>query len=204
MIPVRPPYLIRKYFDNLVWNIPTEEKIIYLTFDDGPIPEVTPWVIDTLNQFNAKATFFCIGDNVQKHPEIYDLLRTNNHAIGNHTFNHLSGWVTDDHLYCRNVINASQLITSRYFRPPYGRIKPSQLRMLKKRFKIILWDVLSKDYDTRLTGEQCYHNVIDYAKPGSIVVFHDSLKAYDRLKYALPRVLEYFTKKGFVFKAVVV
>ncbi|MEO8148735.1 MAG: polysaccharide deacetylase family protein [Bacteroidia bacterium] len=202
MIPIRPPYLIRKYFNSLVWNIPTEEKIIYLTFDDGPIPDVTPWVIETLDQFNAKATFFCIGDNVKKHPGIFELIKSNKHAVGNHTFNHLSGWVTNDADYFENINKANELIQSKYFRAPYGRIKPSQIKFLKNHYKIIMWDVLSKDYDLKRTGESCYQNVIDYAQPGSVIVFHDSLKAKERLQYALPKVLEYYTERDFVFKVI--
>lgn len=203
MIPVRPPYLLRKYFKSLVWNIPTEEKVIYLTFDDGPIPDVTPFVIEELSKYNAKATFFCIGDNVQKHPEIFQQIKANKHSIGNHTHNHLSGWITDDETYFENINKANEVIQSNFFRPPYGRIKPSQIAMLKQQYKIIMWDVLSKDYDIKQTGETCFKNVIDYAHAGSIVIFHDSLKANERLQYALPRVLDHFSELGFSFKAIV-
>lgn len=202
MIPVRPPFLIRKYFNSLVWNIPTEEKIIYLTFDDGPIPEITPWVLETLNQYNAKATFFCIGENVARHQDIFQLIKQNKHVVGNHTYNHLKGWVTNDADYFENIYKANEIIRSKYFRPPYGRIKTSQIKILKHYYKIIMWDVLSKDYDLKLTGDICYNNVIDHAKPGSVVLFHDSIKASGRLEYALPKVLEYYSKLGYSFKSI--
>ncbi len=199
---VRPPYFVRKYFNELVWNIPTEEKIIYLTFDDGPIPEVTPWVLQTLEHYHAQATFFCVGDNANRYPQLFEQLKNSVHTHANHTFNHLNGWKTRDKDYLKNISKANLTIQSKFFRPPYGRITPTQIHILKKHYKIIMWDVLSKDYNTTLTGEQCFQNVIQHAKSGSIVVFHDSIKAKERLYYALPKVLDYYTKLGFRFEAI--
>lgn len=202
MIPVRTPYIVRKYFNDMVWNLPTEEKILYLTFDDGPIPEVTPWIMETLSQYNAGGTFFLIGENVRRHPEIFAHLKDRNFVYGNHTYNHISGWKARDEEYYRNIQKAQELINSAYFRPPYGRITRSQLSTLKNHYKIIMWDVLSKDYDMRLSGIQCAEKVIQFAKPGSIVVFHDSIKARERIQYALPKVLEHFSMDGYSFKSI--
>jgi peptidoglycan/xylan/chitin deacetylase (PgdA/CDA1 family) len=199
---VRPPYFLRKYFNELVWNIPTEEKTIYLTFDDGPIPEVTPWVLQTLERYNAQATFFCVGDNANRYPKLFEQLKNSNHTHANHTYNHLNGWKTNDKDYFKNISRANLTIQSKFFRPPYGRITPTQIHVIKKHYKIIMWDVLSKDYNTTLTGEQCFQNVILNAKPGSIVVFHDSIKAKERLQYALPKVLEHYSNLGYRFNAI--
>jgi peptidoglycan/xylan/chitin deacetylase (PgdA/CDA1 family) len=191
--------LYRLLYPSLTWRIQTEEKIIYLTFDDGPIPVVTEWVLETLSKFNAKATFFCIGDNIKKHPDIFEKLKQSGHTIGNHTMNHLNGWKTENKTYFDNVNECNRYITTRIFRPPYGRIKSKQIMELKKQFNIIMWDVLSKDYDTCLTGEQCFNRVRSQSRAGSIIVFHDSLKAESRLRYALPATLEYFSQRGFKF-----
>ena len=199
---VRPPYFLRKYFYELVWNIPTDEKIIYLTFDDVPIPEVTPWVLQTLQQYNAQATFFCVGDNANRYPHIFEQLKNSHHTVANHTNNHLNGWHTRDKDYFKNISKANLTIQSKFFRPPYGRITHTQIHVIKKHYKIIMWDVLSKDYNTTLTGEQCFQNVITHAKPGSIVVFHDSVKAKERLQYALPKVLKYYSDLGYRFKVI--
>lgn len=192
----------------MLWNKSRTEKVIYLTFDDGPIPNVTEFVLKTLKAFNAKATFFCIGDNIVKHPEIYAKVIKDSHAIGNHTFNHLKGWKTDDETYLQNTLKCQQLTQTNLFRPPYGRIKKSQIASLQSlvqspksdsKLNIVMWDVLSGDFDIKLSPEKCYQNVIKHTENGSIIVFHDSLKAFDRLEYALPRVLKYFTDKGFTF-----
>lgn len=201
MIPVRPPYILQKCLSSILWKVDVNQKILYLTFDDGPIPHVTPFVIDLLAKYNAKATFFCIGDNVKKHPHIYNELLSQNHTTGNHTFNHLNGWGTNDEAYLNNIKMAAQLINSNYFRPPYGRIKPSQMRLINGNYKIVLWDVLSKDYKQSLSGLQCFNNVKHNARPGSVVLFHDSIKAFARLKVALPLTLKYFTDEGYIFKA---
>lgn len=186
----------------MVWNIPTQEKTLYLTFDDGPVPEATPYVLDLLKQYNAQATFFCVGENVKKHPALFRRILDEGHATGNHTYHHLNGWKTKNHTYISNIGSADGLIHSRLFRPPYGKLKLSQYAHLKSHYSIIMWDVLSKDYDQSITGEQCLQRVIRKTKPGSILVFHDSIKAFERMQYALPRTLEYFSKKGFAFKKI--
>jgi len=202
MYLVKTPELIQNLFPNFTWRIPSADKSIYLTFDDGPIPEVTPWVIDLLAEFDAKATFFCVGQNVQKHPNIYLKLRRNGHTIGSHTNNHISGWSTENIPYFHNVRRGATLVKSPIFRPPYGRIKPSQVPFLMRHYHIIMWDVLSGDFDPKITKEQCLENVIDHAESGSVVVFHDSLKAEEKLKYVLPKVLEHFSDEGFAFKSI--
>lgn len=219
MYLIKSPLLLKWYYPSLLWNKSRTEKVIYLTFDDGPIPNVTDFVLKTLKVFNAKATFFCIGDNIVKHPEVFERVKTDGHTIGNHTFNHLKGWKTDDKTYFENMLKCQQLTQTELFRPPYGRIRKSQIRSLElgvrnseykalnnlqlqthhSKLKIVMWDVLSGDFDTKLSPEKCYQNVIKHTENGSIIVFHDSLKAFDRLSYALPKVLAYFTEKGFAF-----
>ncbi len=201
MYLVRTPQFVQKLFPNFVWKMPANEKVIYLTFDDGPIPEVTPWVMETLNQFNAKGTFFCVGENVKQFPELLLRLREEGHSIGNHTFNHLNGWQTENITYLRNVRKGAHAVRSELFRPPYGRVKPSQAKFLNRHYRVVMWDVLSGDFDPNISQEQCLDNVLKNATEGSIIVFHDSLKANDKLHYVLPRVLEYFSEKGFVFNA---
>lgn len=219
MYLIKSPFLLKWYYPSLLWNKSRTDKVIYLTFDDGPIPNVTDFVLKTLKVFNAKATFFCIGDNIVKHPEVFERVKTDGHAIGNHTFNHLKGWKTDNETYLENTLKCQELTQSNLFRPPYGRIKKSQIRSLElgawssesnapnnpqltthnSKLDIVMWDVLSGDFDINLSPEKCYQNVIKHTENGSIIVFHDSLKAFDRLAYALPRVLAYFTEKGFTF-----
>ncbi|WP_421942517.1 polysaccharide deacetylase family protein [Pedobacter sp.] len=216
MYLVKSPLLLKWYYPSLLWNKSRKEKVIYLTFDDGPIPNVTDFVLKTLKAFNAKATFFCIGDNISKYPEVFERVKNDGHAIGNHTFNHLKGWITDDETYVNNFLKCQELTQTNLFRPPYGRIKKSQVRSLKSlvlnqidsrlltsdcRLQIVMWDTLSGDFDINLAPEKCYQNVIKHTRNGSIIVFHDSLKAFDRLEYALPRVLKYFADKGFVFSS---
>ena len=198
---VKTPALLKYVYPGLTWNKSRTENAIYLTFDDGPIPQVTPFVLETLAQFEAKATFFCIGDNMQKHPEIFEAVKAGRHAIGNHTFNHLRGWNTPDELYLENVEQCNQLVKTRLFRPPYGRAKKSQLAVLKKQYEVIMWDVLSGDFDPDLSPEKCYQNVVAKSSNGSIVVFHDSLKAWPRLEYVLPKALAFWQDKGYVFKS---
>lgn len=181
----------------------TEEKELYLTFDDGPIPGVTPWVLDTLASFHAKATFFCIGRNAAENPAILQRIRTEGHVVGNHTWDHPRGRRTGTFSYLRNVLRCQSVTGSRLFRPPYGSITRRQAAALRTRFDLVLWDVLSGDFDTRLDGETCLRNAISNVKPGSIIVFHDSLKAEERLRYALPRTLEHLGKQGYRFKALV-
>lgn len=201
MFLAKTPAFLQFLMPSYTWRVPTSEKILYLTFDDGPIPLVTPWVLETLRTYAAKATFFCVGDNVQKHPEVFQQLISEGHAVGNHTFNHLNGWKTETSTYLENVAQCSQVFNSKLFRPPYGRLKPQQLKALKKDFRIVMWDVLSGDFSQKLSGETCLQHVVQYARSGSIVVLHDSLKAERNLRYVLPRVLEHFRGLGFRFEA---
>lgn len=194
------PWLIRLMMPSeLVWK-GKGKKTIYLTFDDGPIPEVTPLVLGILNHYQVKATFFCVGENVSKHPDIYEMVLAHDHAVGNHTFHHLKGWKTEQDTYLEDVTHCSEYVRTKLLRPPYGRITNGQLRRLKDHYKIIMYSVLTGDYDKRLSKEQVLNNALRYTKNGSIVVFHDSLKAADRMLYALPLFLEHFIKKGYTFE----
>ncbi|MCE6987508.1 polysaccharide deacetylase family protein [Dyadobacter sp. CY323] len=197
------PFWLKAFFPGFTWRIPTQEKQIFLTFDDGPIPEITEWVLDTLKQFNAKATFFCIGDNVRKHPDVFQKVLLDGHAIGNHTFNHMNGWKTEDEIYLENIDKCTKQlnVNTNLFRPPYGRIKKSQSRMVLHERKIIMWDVLSGDFSKNITPQLCLEKTIRYTRPGSIILFHDSLKASENMQYALPKFLEHFTQEGFSFAA---
>ena len=195
----KTPFILPLIYPNLTWKISTDEKVIYLTFDDGPIPEVTEFVLNTLNQFNAKATFFCIGENVRKHPAILDRVIEQGHSIGNHTYNHLNGWKHPSSTYVENVSKAASFTSSSLFRPPYGRISWKQIKALKQSYRIIMWDVLSGDFDTSLTAENCIENVLKHTESGSIIVFHDSEKAWPRLEKTLPFVLEKLKEKGYDF-----
>jgi peptidoglycan/xylan/chitin deacetylase (PgdA/CDA1 family) len=202
MYLVKTPWLLKKLYPELIWNINQTNRCIYLTFDDGPIPIVTTYILNILKQYNAKATFFCIGDNVNKHPDIFKQLITDGHAIGNHTYNHLKGWKTDNETYLDNFLQADKLLDTSLFRPPYGRIKKRQIKDLQTArpdIKIIMWDVLSGDFDINLKPEDCLKNVLNHTEAGSIVVFHDSLKAFDRVKHTLPRAMEAWSKAGYEF-----
>ncbi|MFY8182031.1 MAG: polysaccharide deacetylase family protein [Flavobacterium sp.] len=202
---VKAHWTIKKLFSNYVWDIPNNENKVYLTFDDGPTPEITEWVLSNLKEYNAKATFFCIGDNVRKYPDIFQKVINEGHSIGNHTFNHLNGWKTNTSDYIKNVklyeTEHCKLNTEycKLFRPPYGKIKPSQSKILRKfGYKIIMWDIISYDFDNTISMEKCLENVLKNVKSGSIIVFHDSKKAFTNLEYVLPRTLEFLKKKGFV------
>ncbi len=201
MYLIRTPEFIQKMFPNFIWKIPTKEKVIYLTFDDGPIPELTPWVMETLAEYNAKGTFFCVGENVKKNPELIDSLRNNGHSVGNHSYNHLNGWQTENITYLRNVRKGAHAVHSELFRPPYGRVKPSQAKFLNRHYRVVMWDVLSGDFDPNITKEQCLGNVLKNTKEGSIIVFHDNLKAEEKLRYVLPMVLEHYSALGYRFEA---
>lgn len=214
---------MRWMYPGLIWDMQVEEdeKILYLTFDDGPHPIATHFVLDHLKQYNAKATFFCIGNNVVKHPAIYKRILDEEHAVGNHTYNHLNGWKVKDKEYIDNVLSAAGVIDSKLFRPPYGRITKFQSAVLRKQlavsskqaaieqpstinnqqFSIIMWSVLSGDWDNKIDGKKCYENVVLNAKSGSIVVFHDSAKAFEKLQFVLPKVLEYYTGKNYLLKS---
>jgi peptidoglycan/xylan/chitin deacetylase (PgdA/CDA1 family) len=208
---VKTNRLIKLLFSNYVWDIPNHENKVFLTFDDGPAPEITEWVLDQLQQYDAKATFFCIGNNIEKHPEIFNKIITQGHAFGNHTFNHLKGWETDTNEYIENTRRCSLFMrekgtgisykedTFELFRPPYGKIKTSQSRTLRRLgYKIIMWDVLSRDFDKTITPEKCLKNVLKNVETGSIIVFHDSIKADQNLKYVLPKTLALLKERGFV------
>ncbi len=207
MYRVKTPWWLPKLFPRtLAWKMPAgqHEPAVYLTFDDGPHPVATPYVLEQLRLYNAKATFFCIGKNVVERPELFEQIKDAGHAAGNHTHNHLNGWKTDTPVYISNIAEAHRYIGSHLFRPPYGRIRRSQAYMLHasaQPFKVIMWDVLSADFDTDITPQQCLDNVLGNIVPGSIVVFHDSAKAWDRMSYALPEVLAYCKKKGWACKS---
>jgi len=202
MIFPRPPFLLRILtLGSVNWRIPVKEKCIYLTFDDGPIPEITPWVLKTLSTFDAHATFFCVGENVNKHSDIYKQLLKAGHRTGNHSFHHMQAWNNTKEIYLNDVAQAHELIDSRLFRPPHGQLTIPLIHALKKNFSIVLWSLLSYDFDESITPEKCLSILFKYTKPGDIVVFHDSLKAEPRLKYALPRFLKHFQSKGFVFRS---
>lgn len=196
------PKIIRPFTKGLTWNFPTEKPRLYLTFDDGPIPVVTPAVLEILAQYNAKATFFCVGDNVSKYPEIYRMILDNGHSVGNHTFNHLNGWKTANDEYVENTLSAKKYIQSSLFRPPYGKITRSQIKRLKEDFKIIMWDVLSGDFDLKTSAEKCAKNVINNADKGSIIVFHDSIKAAPTMLKSLPIILQHFANLHYEFSAI--
>ncbi|HMZ47030.1 MAG TPA: polysaccharide deacetylase family protein [Chitinophagaceae bacterium] len=196
---------LKALYPTFIWNKSREEKVIYLSFDDGPNPTVTPFVLDLLKQYKAKATFFCIGKNVVHFPALYHQIINEGHSVGNHTQHHLNGWQTKTEKYIHNIQTAALQIQSNLFRPPYGRIKRAQANKLTKNssnpFQIIMWDVLSGDFDTNISGEQCFINVTNNTENGSIIVFHDSDKAWERLSYTLPKILELYSKQGFEFKA---
>lgn len=193
--------MLRKWYGSFTWIKESLGKSVYLTFDDGPVPGPTEFVLDQLEKFQAKATFFCIGNNVIRHPGIFDRILKSGHTVGNHTFNHLNGWQYNTQDYTKDVAAAAGVIKSSLFRPPYGRIKKQQADELKSQFEIVMWDVLSYDFDALVSPQKCYQNVIGNVQPGSIVVFHDSLKAFTNLKYALPEALRYLNDQGYSFKA---
>lgn len=202
---VKTPWWLRKVYSSYVWNMPSNSRDLYFTFDDGPHPSITEFVLGQLKLFQARASFFCIGNNVRKHSETFNRIIAEGHSVGNHTNNHLNGWKVSSSEYLDDAKEAGQVIDSNLFRPPYGRILRSQAKKIplaiqKADAKIIMWDVLSGDFDVQLSKEQCLRNVIDNCSPGSIVVFHDSEKAYRLLEYTLPRVLDFFATKEFQFK----
>ena len=206
---VKIPKIIKRIFFNQIWNFPNTENTIYLTFDDGPTPEITGKILEILAKHNIKATFFCIGDNVRKYPEILQKIISEKHSIGNHTFNHLKGWKTSTENYIENTILCEEELlkfeikNTKLFRPPYGRITPWQSYKLRKiGYKIIMWDVLSKDYDITLNPEICYENVINNVASGSIIVFHDSVKAQKNIFNSLDKTIETLKSKGFNFEKI--
>ncbi|MBS1744395.1 MAG: polysaccharide deacetylase family protein [Bacteroidetes bacterium] len=204
---VKSSWFIKQWYKNCTWQMNAAEKNIYLTFDDGPHPAITTFVLDELKKYNAGASFFCIGKNVVAYPEVYRRIIEEGHTVGNHTQQHLNGWKTKDDVYLDDIAEAKKYIDSNLYRPPYGRISRFQLSQLGlPRFQLhtVMWSVLSGDFDTAITKERCLANVINNTGNGSIVVFHDSEKAFERMQYALPATLEYFSKKGYVFKKIVI
>ena len=227
----KTPSIARYLFKGIIWNIPTKEKKIYLTFDDGPTPEITEWTLSILKKYNAKATFFCIAKNIEKYPEIFQKIISDDHSIGNHTYDHPNGWKTNTKEYLENVEKCNKVIGNQFsvtskqekrktgglhtkyriqntlFRPPYGKITYLQYSKLKdpplggRGASIVMWDVLSGDFDQKISGEKCFNNVRENAKEGSVVIFHDSEKASKNLFYALPETLEFFLGKGYSFEA---
>ncbi len=196
------PKIITKIFFNLVWNLPNDNKNVHITFDDGPIPETTPWILEKLKEYNAKATFFCVGNNVRKHPELFDAIINDGHTVGNHTYNHTKGWSISNEKYFEDVKKADSLINSNLFRPPHGQITPFQAKVLKKKYKIIMWDVLSMDYDKNQSKKKCTQNVINNVSSGSVVVFHDSTKAKRNMQYSLSHTLDFLSNNGFSSKSI--
>ena len=206
--PVKTPVIAKKVFPKFIWDQPFTTKTIYLTFDDGPTSKITNWTLDVLNQFDAKATFFCIGKNIKNHPDIFMNILDNGHSIGNHTWDHIKGWRTSTKAYLKNIDEAQKLINTytkkseNLFRPPYGQIRIKQAKALDNLgYKVVMWNVLSFDWDRTISEDTCLKNVIENSSSGSIVVFHDSLKAEKNMRFTLPKTLEHFTKKGYDFKA---
>jgi peptidoglycan/xylan/chitin deacetylase (PgdA/CDA1 family) len=190
-----PPYFLR----NTVWRIPNDQNTVFITFDDGPHPSTTPFILETLSKFHAKATFFCIGKNVDRYPELFNAIVEQDHAVGNHTYSHLKGWQTPNQEYFSDIDLAAQHVPATLFRPPYGQIKLSQIKQLKLQYKLVFWSVLSWDFLETLSPEKCLSHVLSKTQSGDIVVFHDSVKAFPRMSYALPIVLEVLEKKGYNF-----
>ena len=201
MYLVKTPSLLKPLAKDLLWHVAGAQQEVYFTFDDGPTPEVTEEALNVLSRFNAKATFFCLGKNAEAHPEIMQRIVADGHAVGNHTYDHPDGWKTPHIEYLRNVVQAKRTIDSRLFRPPYGRITPAQVSALKNQFTLVMWDVLSADFDAANTPEACLENVVRNVSPGSIVVFHDSIKARRNMLYALEGSLEQLSRGGYIFRA---
>ena len=203
MLIEQPPLIYRWFFPGVFWRIPAPKKqlkCVYLTFDDGPIPELTPWILDTLDKYEIKATFFCVGENVKKHPELYNMILERGHRVGNHTFNHIQGIRYWSKNYIRNIAEASKYIDSDLFRPPHGHMRLPQVIRLRKLFRIIMWDVVTRDYSPHMTAKGVFNNVKNYTRNGSIIVFHDSLKAIGRIEEALPKSIEWLMDEGYEFK----
>lgn len=194
------PGFVRNLFPKALWRMNPDEKVVYLTFDDGPIPVITPWVVDLLGHYGIKATFFMVGDNVRKHPQEYKLVVDAGHRVGNHTFNHLKGLFTDTREYIENVEKADALIHSNLFRPPHGMLRRSQYKELSKRYQFVMWDLVTRDYSKRLSGEEVLGILKRLVRNGSIITFHDSLRSEENLKYALPRAIEWLLEQGYEFK----
>ena len=200
MITEPPAIFLRWQYPHALWRMNRKEKAVYLTFDDGPIPEVTPWVLDVLDKYGIKATFFMVGDNIRKHPEVFEMVKARGHRLGNHTFNHIGGLRHGITSYRNNVDKANEYLHTDLFRPPHGWMKWDQYVFVKRRYKVVMWDLVTRDYSTRLNGRDVLLNVRRFARPGSIITFHDSVKSHDKLLYALPRAIEWLLSQGYSFK----
>ncbi len=200
MIIEQPSSLLRWVYPHALWRMDPSERAVYLTFDDGPIPDITPWVLDVLDRYEAKATFFMVGDNVRKHPAEFEMVRARGHRLGNHTYNHIAGHLHGIRSYLRNVERANCYLHTDLFRPPHGWMKWSQYIVLRRRYRVVMWDVVTRDYSRRLTASDVVDNVRRYTRPGSIITFHDSLKSIERLRTALPASLEWLQGEGYEFR----
>lgn len=201
LLPVTPPKTLRALYPQCFWNLPNNENKIYLTFDDGPTPELQPFILETLEKYKVPATFFCVGENITKHPLLFNEL-VKKHQVGNHTYNHMSGWKNANYTYYKNIKKFEAIYQTPLFRPPYGRITRTQAKHISKQYKIIMWDVLSYDYSKATTPKKCLSNVVKKTKSGSVIVFHDNKKAAKNLTYALPRAIEQLLEKGFIFDVI--
>jgi peptidoglycan/xylan/chitin deacetylase (PgdA/CDA1 family) len=203
---VKTPFYLKKIFSSMTWELPGHDAdgkpLVYLTFDDGPDPDITGFVLDELARRGAVATFFLVGSRAAEHPELVARISAEGHAIGNHSWSHPNGWKTSDEAYLEDVRRCAEVLPTRLFRPPYGRIKITQIEALKRDYHIVMWDVISGDFDEGLSAEDCVHNVTGNAKPGSIVVLHDNPKAAAKVRHALPRLLDHFAAQGYAFAAV--
>ena len=200
MLIEQPPKLLRWLYPRALWRMDKNVKAVYLTFDDGPIPEITPWVLDLLDKYNIKATFFLVGDNIRKHPEEFKMILERGHKVGNHTFNHISGLKYLSYNYLANTNKADELIKSKLFRPPHGWMRWGQYMVLSHRYTVVMWDLVTRDYSKRLNGPQVLEIVKKYVRNGSIITFHDSIKSEKNMKYALPRAIEWLKEQGYEFK----
>lgn len=197
----QPPQFIRYLYPSAIWRMDKDKRAVYLTFDDGPIPKVTPWVLDVLDKYGIKATFFMVGDNIRKHPDEFHMVVERGHRIGNHTFNHIRGLSYDINSYLENTDKACKIMmNTNLFRPPHGYMSPKQYVELKKRYKIVMWDLVTRDYNRKFTGEQILQKVKKYVRNGSIITFHDSLKSEENIRYALPKAIEWLMEQGYEFK----
>lgn len=197
----QPPQFIRYLYPSAIWRMDKDKRAVYLTFDDGPIPKVTPWVLDVLDKYGIKATFFMVGDNIRKHPDEFHMVVERGHRIGNHTFNHIRGLSYDINSYLENTDKACKMMmNTNLFRPPHGYMSPKQYVELKKRYKIVMWDLVTRDYNRKFTGEQILQKVKKYVRNGSIITFHDSIKSEENIRYALPKAIEWLLEQGYEFK----
>lgn len=199
---VKTPRIVQLLFPELIWRINTNEKVLYLTFDDGPHPTLTPWVLELLKAYNAKGTFFCLGKNVDSYSNVYEQILSEGHHVGNHTQHHLRGWTSRKHNYLQDVSKCAERVNSNLFRPPYGHISPLQIKALEKDYKIVMWDILSWDFKKEISAEKCLQNITNHASSGSIIVLHDNDNSEGNLRYILPKALSYYANKGYRFDAI--